>query len=82
METILFTTVMSILISIAVISICIHIRNNYVYKYRIGLTERGHQVCSNYLHNTPLDEIDWDYLEELGKMWDSLLNDHSYDEMY
>ena len=81
MENIIFTTVMSILILIAIISICIIIRNGYVYKYRINLSERGYQICSNYLHNTPIEEIDWDYHEELRKMWDSLLNDHSYDEM-
>ena len=81
METILTTTVMSILFLAVVISISILIRNNYVFKYRINLNDRGHQVCSNYLHNTPLDKIDWDYHEELEKMWDSLLNNHSYDEM-
>lgn len=60
-------------------------RNTAVYTYRSSLNRKASLICKNFLGSVNDAELGTDKInsefEELLKIWDLILNTHSYEEM-
>ena len=77
----------AILILGLILSSYIFIRNNFVYRYRINLTDRCYKVVSHYLNAIPVDVSEEEFREKMDKheeyrnMWEIIMMRNSYDKM-
>ena len=80
---ILFT----ILILGLILNIYILVRNTFVYKYRISLSDRCYKVVSHHLNDIPTDVSEEEFREKMNKheeyqeMWETITMRNSYSRM-
>ena len=75
------------LILLLVVGIYCIIRNNYVYKYRIDLSDRCYEVVSHHLWSIPTNVPDKEFMERMeihntyDETWNTIIEQNSYDRM-
>ena len=70
-----------------ILSSYVFVRNNFVYRYRINLTDRCYKVVSHHLNDIPTDVSEEEFRkkkdehEEYRNMWETIIGCNSYDKM-
>ena len=70
-----------------ILSSYIFIRNNFVYRYRINLSNRCYKVVSHHLNDIPTDVSVEEFKERMDKheeyqeMWETIIVCNSYNKM-